>query len=147
MSFISGSAPDFLHLCFEWGPTQWRQQVSVLAVTTATPEFSPGTDSSGSCSPVGWVTEVSHTIPSYPVGMVQPKSKPASSHPQCHHKSQGWAPSQGWHLTSLLLTVIISNKHFCTTPPRFTLPVLRIESSPRGVTEAYWKNYDHPCPW
>lgn len=46
----------------------------------------PGTDNCGSCNPVGWMTGVSHTITSYPVGissdMVQPKSKPASLDPQ-----------------------------------------------------------------
>lgn len=124
-------------LCFEWGPTQWRWQV--LTVTIPIPEFSPRTGSSGSCSPVGQIARVSPIVPSYPADIpgdtVQPTPKPASPHLQCLHPS----PGMGQHLTSLLLTLIISNNHFCTKPPRFTSPELRIESSPRRVIGAYRK--------
>lgn len=128
ISLISGSAPDFFHSYFEWGPTlggdgRWE----CLPWQQPPLKFSPGTDSSGSCSPMGWVTGVSQIIPSYPAGIpsdpVQPKSKPASPHLQCHHTSQGRATSQGWHLTPLLLTLITCNNHFYTTSSK---PALRI---------------------
>ena len=60
---------------------------SVLAVTTAIPEFPSRTDSSGSCSLVGRIAGVSPTVPSYPAGVpgdtVQPAPKPVSPHLQC----------------------------------------------------------------
>lgn len=118
-------------------------------MTTATPEVLTWHRQQWKLQPSGLSYWVSHTIPSYPVGIpcdtVQPKSKPNSKspHPQCHHTSWGQATCQGWHLTSLLLTLIICNNHFCTTPSKIYTTSAKNWIQPQ---RSHWKNDDHACP-